>query len=394
MLEGRGLFCGAANARGQIRVMGEPEWTALCQKAQGWGMTAIHPKLADGPVLWYTQEAIAMLLTVAGRFGLRVVPYHYCYGNTYPYGGNPNHLEDEAAMCASLGTMFGAVMPDIEVQWNGQSGWATQFGEILRKRAPHVEVYPNLFPNPREQATPYLEILKWATGWMPMVYFDVWTQGGHPMTALEAIEYVFPQWETLDTASTKQGVPSRPILPIIELGDHLPPGEVQVWLTKMQDYGYCGFWYDGVYAPYAQTVLDAPLPRFKREPLVPSPPPPGPSSVASPAILPMGGTGTQPLQLPTLVGLSMQNGALEQLANEAELRFLWHLKVPTIPWNPQHALCAAWIWLHLKRPDIWMGSPTSDEIAVTIDGVDAQVLPLSSGRMLVWYKQDGRTFLH
>lgn len=386
MLEGRGLFYGAANARGGIRIFSAGDWAAACQRAHSWGIQWVHPKVANGPIPWYDQSGLQMLRDTAHRFGLKCAPYHYVYGKKYPYGSQPDRLVEEAQVTARLASFFDAYLPDMEVEWDNHPDWAIQFGQIVRQSSPKAELYPNLFADPHGHPTPYKEILAWSNGWMPMVYFDVWTQGGHPMTAAEAISFVFPQWDSLDQQCRAAGQPSRPILPIIELGDHLPAGEVQAWLTKMQDYGYCAFWYDGVYTPYADTILKSPLPRFK----TPVPPPPVP---APPPQQPVSGNGS--LVLPNLVGLTRDGtGQLKQAMNEEELRFLWHFRTPSATWAPAHMLCAAWIWLHLERPDLFIGSPTADEVSANVDGLEATILTLDSGRRLIYFPRDGRVVLH
>lgn len=255
MITGRGLFYGAVGSNGKQNIYTEQTWAAECQLAVTRGIQVLHPKVADGGYWWYDNTGLEMLTSVAKAHKLALAPYHYCYGNKF------GAIDHEAQICAAVGKICGAVCPDIEVEWDHQAEWAIHFGQMVRSsfKGP---IYPTLFANPDQHPTPYAQIMPWIDGWMPMVYFAEWT----PNTATHAIGFVYPQWQKLDAQLQAGKIAPKPILPLIMLGNGLPESEVAVWLDQMQDYGYCGFWYHGTYAPYADTILKAIEPHWPSTP--------------------------------------------------------------------------------------------------------------------------------
>lgn len=446
MLEGRGLFYGA-DANGHIRVFTPQQWDAQCRQAREWGIDIVHPKVADGPYAWYDGHGMLMLRETARKYGLRIAPYHYWWGNLYPYGNNPNRLVEEVQLGVNIANFFGAVCPDIEKEWDNKRQWAIQAGSIIKQQAhPGAEFYPTLYANPQSHPTPYPEIEQWATAWMPMVYFSLWIEAGHQMTAVEAIQFVHPQWQALDQHILSLHQTPKLKLPILELGDHLPPQEVASWLDHMADFGYCGFWYDGTYAPYAQTIAHAPRPAHPKAVPVPVPPVAAPapaplSSAPAPAPAPAAPeskptttavevsqndptppaaqapvVSSEPspaeaapapeeptetaleeaLPSPSLgfkVAQTAQGIVIQQPLSEDQLKVLWHRRSSSVPWDPTHPWCEHWLWLVQHRPMDNIGTPLSDVIGTTIDGQDVTILPLSSGRDIVYYKASQTTVL-
>lgn len=308
MLAGRGLWYGASDAMGNKRVLTESQWHAACSLAVSWGISIVHPKVADGGYLWYDVAGLQMLKSVAETYHLQCVPYTYCYGDTY------GALAHEAQICAGIGGLFGAVSPDIEQEWERPEAaeWATRFGQLVRQQYTGP-VYPTVFANFSDHPLPWGELNQWATGFLPQVYFSLWS----PPTAQHAIDFVTPQWNLLDARCRNWGnkKPLAPLLPIINLDGNPTAVEVVNWLTKMQHYGYCGFWYDGKYAPYSQHILIAPKPMLASPPpvhVVPPPAPPKPTPVVVPKPVPV---VVPPVKvstavIPTLVGAVKSNGLL------------------------------------------------------------------------------------
>lgn len=396
MLEGRGLFYGAFGPLGRNRLFTHDTWDAACRQAQEWGMRYVHPKVADGGYWWYADQhgnpdaqALSILRDVAQAHDLVCVPYHYCYGNKF------GALQHEADICALLGRFFGAVCPDMEVEWAGQPNWGVDFGKRVKSQQ-HGLIFPTLWGNPAQhQDFPWAQVLPWVDGWLPMVYFSEWTdKAGAPFSAQEAIGYVYPQWEALDQHLTGQGVQPKPILPLIELGQHVPAQEVHNWLVAMQGYGYCGFWYDGTYAPYAETVKAAPLPSFHKPEL--SSPSASATTSATPAATT---TTTTTIYDPGALdgpGLMSDQGdpTMHQNLSEADLLAVWRRNNAQIPFDLTHALPKNWAFLLQRRPDLHIGAPLSDEITWSApNGEQYAVLPLDTGDYLYYNKHTGTTFL-
>jgi hypothetical protein len=259
-LSGRGLWFGADNGSGGRLLYTEASWTTACAAAAAWGISVLHPKVADGGEIWYSDADLQMLARVAHAFHLKCVPYHWCYGG--------NLLSIEASVCAHIGSIFDGVSPDIEIQWeNPQSAsWAVQFGQLVRK-VYSGPIYPTSFANPvQHPQIPYIQMNTWATGFLPQVYFSYWT----PPTAQNAANYVYPQWVQLDAAcraADKKAL--APIYPIICLENAPAQQEIANWLHMMGGYGYCGFWYSALYGSYARTILQAPVPRLASQSIPP-----------------------------------------------------------------------------------------------------------------------------
>src|SRR5579884_1488046 len=106
----------------------EAEWESICAQAAAWKVQGLHPKVAEGIYRWYDDSGLTMLRDVAARHGLKVVPYHYCYGPAF----GASQITIEAQISAWIGNVFGAVIPDIEDQYMGQYESADSFGKQVR----------------------------------------------------------------------------------------------------------------------------------------------------------------------------------------------------------------------------------------------------------------------
>lgn len=241
------------------------QWEQVCIQATSWQLQGLHPKIADGVNRWYDDAGLQMLKQVAADHGLHVAPYHYCYGPQF----GAAQISSEAQISAWAGHVFGAVIPDIEDQYMGQYTSAESFARQVRAQYDGLWM-PTLYANPLVHPVPLLTLNPFMDAWLPQVYFAEWN--GNAQTA---IEYVYPQWHTFDQRAQQQGQQGlKPILPIIALENGLANDQVTAFLSLMHGYGYIGFWHYGNYAPYADTILHAPIPVAPKQPPIPTPAPP------------------------------------------------------------------------------------------------------------------------
>jgi len=260
MMVGRWIWFG-------LQRFAEAEWDAICRQAAAWKVQGLHPKVADGIYRWYDDAGLAMLKQVAQRHGLRVVPYHYCYGPEFGAG----QITAEAEISAWAGKVFGAVIPDVEDQYMGQYESAETFGREVRARFKGLWM-PTLYPNPEDHPVPLLSLNPYMDAWLPQVYYAEWNG-----IAQSAINYVFPQWLSFDQRARKAGLGSlKPILPIISLENGVADAQIADFIVKMHGYGYIGFWFYQHYAPYAATIEHTPIPAPSSPPSLPPPPSPPP----------------------------------------------------------------------------------------------------------------------
>lgn len=345
LITGRGLWYGNPH------IFSLDEWNTCCKQAHTWGIQILHPKLADAAnpnIFWYDGPTMEKLRDIAvNTYHLQVVPWMWTYGGTL--------IEREAQVAAALGNLFGSVILDIEDAWAGHDDWSQQFGHYLHQMGYTHDIYATVYANPEQHPTPISSLNDWVTGFLPQVYFAEWS----PQTAANAISYFLPQWERLDAALRAQHQVLKPILPIISLERGVPTSEIANWLHVMQPYGYCGFWYDGVYAPYARTIEQSPLPAFAQAP-------------------------TPPIKETSMA-------TIDQNLAESDLKVLWHLFKDTITWKPLSAIMQLWTLLVQHHPEIPIGSPTEEEQNATIDTEPVVFITFTSGRRLVYFKKSGKT---
>lgn len=246
----------------------QAQWDAVCVQAAAWQVQGLHPKVADGVNRWYDQDGLLMLKTVAEQHHLRVIPYHYCYGPQF----GAEQITAEAQLSAALGNVFGAVIPDIEDQYMGQYESAASFGQQVRAHFKGLWM-PTLYANPLDHPVPLLSLNPYMDAWLPQVYFALWNG-----LAQSALDYVYPQWQHFDQLAHQQGQGGlKPILPIISLENTIAAQQVANFITLAHGYGYMGFWHQGCYAPYAETIAHTPLPVYT------TPVPPAPPTVPTPS---------------------------------------------------------------------------------------------------------------
>ncbi len=249
MMSGRWMWYGTGR-------LTEAQWNALCQQAADWQMQGMHPKVADGTERYYSDAELLMLKKVAEQHGLRVVPYHYCYGPKF----GTEQISQEARISAWVGQHFGAVIPDIEDEFMSQDAAAASFGKQVRARFSGLWI-PTLYANPVTHPVPMVSLNPYMDAWLPQVYFSVWNG-----LAQSALEYVSPQWQAVDLAIRKAGQTGlKPVLPILSTSNNVQAAQIADFIERCQHYGYIGFWHSGTYAPYADTVIHTPLPQMKQE---------------------------------------------------------------------------------------------------------------------------------
>jgi hypothetical protein len=349
LLTGRGLWCGHPH------VFSLQEWDTLCLQSRQWGIQILHPKVADGANLWYDGPSLEKLRSIAvDTYHLQVVPWMFSYGNAY------GAIQQEAALASIIGVTFGSVILDIEDAWSGHTDWAIQYGTFLRTQYGYTQqVYATVYCNPEQHPTPNEALNAWVDGFLPQVYFAEWT----PNTASYAIDYFLPEWNRIqiDLAAKKQIL--KPILPVISLENHVPLQEITAWLTQMQYYGYCGFWYDGEYPLYAETIFNAPLPTWK--------------TIQQPPV--------KETRVPTTTGI-------DQNLSESDLQVLWTLANPKAEWNPKAAIQSLWVMVVQHHPEISLGSATEEkERDLTLNGQPIRYRTFTSGRVLVCFMNKALT---
>jgi hypothetical protein len=213
-----------------------------------------------------------MFKQVASEHNLHVIPYHYCYG---PHFG-ASQITAEAQISAWVGSLFGAVIPDIEDQYMGQYASADSFGRQVRALYKGLWM-PTLYANPQVHPVPLLSLNSYMDAWFPQVYFALWNG-----LAQSAINDVYPQWLYFDRRALQLGQNGlKPILPIIALENGVATTQVVDFIEKMHGYGYIGLWHYGTYAPYATAIMNASLPMLGTTPPPPTPQSPSPPLTSS-----------------------------------------------------------------------------------------------------------------
>lgn len=381
-LKGRGLWYGAT-------IYTLAQFESLFAQAASWGIQVVHPKVADGGHLWYSLQELEQIKGCAHKHGLVCVPYHYCYGNTY------QALDVEAQLAALIGSTFGAVIPDIEIEWQGHADWAIAFGKTLRSYF-GGEVIVTTFANWSDHPLPYREMNEWATGFMPQVYFDVWNNArtGMHMTAQDALLFVYPQWIALSDALATTPKTLVPIYPIIELDNRLAAKEVQNWLVATNKYGYCGFWYDAHYASYAQAIESVAIPGESTSGIISKPTTPthpvahpSPSPAHAPVVSPSAPTE----QVPTTLAHPVPSGEVmpKVALTEKQLGMLWRSSVKDVVLNPASAIYKMWAVLMTNAQPI--GAPQGNEQTVEVEGETMTYMTFTSKKSIVYFHSNGVT---
>lgn len=366
---GRGLFCSETDPRGHRRIFTKDSFDALCKQTRAWGISFLHIKVADGPNIWYTMEEMQTLAQVAQANNIRCYPYHFCYGD-----GAGSSVTLEARISSLVGMIFGGVCPQMQEEWErvNQSGkqvsalWAAEYGKQVRQsfRGP---LLPMLFADPANHPRfPYLDLFSWSNGWMPMVFSDLWEKANNNAQALLAT--LDPQWSALEKQFGSRYGYIPPVLPVIELGD---PQEAVTWIAQTQHYGYCGFWSDSIYTPFASEILSAPEPSWDAPAQIPAPTTPIPAPPIQTSPIP-------------LISLGMEQGISDE-----DLAACYSLDGALVP-DLSSPLVT--LWAKLTQKGYGIGHALGEIETITRQGKEYQVLHCSGGD--VWYNaREQRTWV-
>ena len=370
-LRGRGLWYGPT-------ISTSAQFDALFAQARAWGIQVVHPKVADGAHLWYSVLEMHDIKAIADKHGLVCVPYHYCYGDTW------HALDEEAQVTATIGNVFGAVIPDIEIEWEQHPEWAVRYGTVLRSHFTG-EVLVTTFANWLDHPVPYKQINAWANGFLPQAYFDVWNNArtGAHMSAQDALLFLYPQWLAVSDALAASEKTLVPIYPIIELGNKLSTKEVQNWLVATNKYGYCGFWLADEYGPYADAIKSVAVPGQPTSGVVAAHPTTPPAPAPHPTTPPPAVPSHDPAPVPH------QKELTASLLTDAQLALLWHSAAKDMVLNPTSAIYT--LWASLIRNSQPIGAPLSNEQRIEFEGEKMTWIPCTSGKKIVYFFSNGIT---
>lgn len=119
------LFLGTSTASWSIA-----QFQQAARFAKAHGIDVLVLKIADGTYRWYGglsgYQAIKKAIQAEG---VGVIPYMYSYGNKY------NALDSEIDILISYMQDSGAVVADMEVEWNGQIGWASHLCSRMQSQS-------------------------------------------------------------------------------------------------------------------------------------------------------------------------------------------------------------------------------------------------------------------
>lgn len=340
------------------------EWDACCQQAASWGMSLVHPKVADGGNLWYDDPGLTLLQQIGTHYRLQVVPYHECHGEAM------GQLSQEAWICAHLGAIFGAVVARMGRAWECKDHWMQHFGELVR----HTYLGPLYIATmsiiDTKSPFPLFAMNEWANGWMPQVTFSL-------QLASATAAVLLPHWDRLEEECVTQGRGTLvPILPILLMGSGIAPVEVVSWLRSYGGYGYCGFWSATEYTPYAPSVLSAPLPTHRG---------PVPQVLLPPLLLPPTVTWKSNTHAEEDGGSSAlpdpEEQEMDAPTKEQVLCTFWHLVEPDLPFDLEEPFCAKWVDLILH--DVPIGPPLQAPLTLQRDGLSLRTMTCESGRRLI-----------
>lgn len=109
---------------------GVSDFAAAARFARSLGFDTLSPKRADGSIKWYgTPEQLAAERAAVLAEGCGYLPFLYAYGPRF----GEQQVRDECAVLQEMGTAnAGAVMVDMEAEWNGADAAAALFESCMR----------------------------------------------------------------------------------------------------------------------------------------------------------------------------------------------------------------------------------------------------------------------
>lgn len=392
VLHGAGLFYGENNPGGASSGrFSMTQWANMCAQAKAWGMTYLHPKVAEGNLqMWFSDAELNSMKKIANDHGLYCLPVHFLYGEVFGEGAMNGEVDKDA----KLVNIFGGVILDMEDQWNNRPQWAVLYGQKIRARiGNHGLLLPTCYANPNEHPFPVLEVNAWADAFLPQVYFDLWTG----QSAQQAMNYISPEWQYFADHLWNNGRQQlKPVLPVIGTTNNVPVNELIKWIeSTAPQCHYTGFWYDGVYNPYAAHLLPvikqyltaaAPTPTPTPAPK-PVPPPPAPKPAAPAPVLPPEPALAKPT-IPVTFEQKLTYDQLKAIYQVHQSPAPATAAANPIQFDPAHlGICNMWVELIQKFPHIAIGSPLSDEKSITINGIPFSYIKFDSGRIILYDKR-------
>jgi hypothetical protein len=215
------LFCGTETANWSL-----DQFKQAANNARSMGISALLVKVADGGNLWYSAiGGWKTVLDTINQSGIVAIPYTYSYGNRF------GAITSEIAILSDAMRYTGIVVADLEVEWNGQVGWAQQMSAALSP-------IPGLFgvttwADPQLQNwNGVLAALKPCVNfWLPQVYSDYLAAGYHA------------QFDPLQL----------PYFPVLNLGSDVGPNNI-MGIAQNAHSPLIALWEYQSVAAYASTV--------------------------------------------------------------------------------------------------------------------------------------------
>jgi hypothetical protein len=162
MINGTALFIGVESQNWTLS-----QFQAATNNARLLGITAVIVKIADGTTQWYSGiGGWSSVLAAIKAEGIMPIPYTYCYGDTF--GG----LSGEIAILKAVMSTAGIVVADMEVQWNGQVGWAQTLAAQLSSAPGIFAVTTWADPNLQNWQGVIQALKPCVDFWLPQVYTD------------------------------------------------------------------------------------------------------------------------------------------------------------------------------------------------------------------------------
>jgi hypothetical protein len=216
------LFLGVETANWTLS-----DFTNAATKAKALGVTALLVKVADGSNRWYgALGGYRPVLAAIESAGISAVPYTYSYGDKF--GG----LSAEIALLTEIMKSAGIVVADMEVEWNGQAGWAKTLANALKPVTGLFGVTSWADPN-QQNWQGVLQALAPATNfWLPQVYSNF-------LAGVYMQQY--------------SGLPN--VIPILNLGTDFGPNDIMTTAQNAVSPAICLWEYQAAIGPFESMTV-------------------------------------------------------------------------------------------------------------------------------------------
>jgi hypothetical protein len=157
---------------------GTAELVAAARQARAWGYDTIAPKRADGSIRWYgTADQLAAERAAVLAEGVGYLPFAYCYGPKFGLA----QVDAECAVLQEMGTAnAGAVMADLEAEWDGQIAAAARFASNMRPWAGVLYLTTWADPAAQDWIGVAQALAPCVNAWVPQRYDD-WLAAQPPL---------------------------------------------------------------------------------------------------------------------------------------------------------------------------------------------------------------------